>query len=105
MYLDKYDLSGRTAFVTGGGRGIGLASAAALIEAGAKVVISDIDPRCSRGQGRTRCHGHAVDTVVLDVADPAAVARAAAEANARHGAVDILSPMPASPGPTPAARI
>ena len=29
MYLKKYDLSGRTAFITGGGRGIGLATAAA----------------------------------------------------------------------------
>jgi len=91
MYLDKYDLSGRTAFVTGGGRGIGLASAAALIEAGAKVVISDIDPRVlEEGRAELAAYGHAVDTVVLDVADPALVARAAAEANARHGAVDIL---------------
>lgn len=34
MYLQKYDLSGRTAFITGGDRGIGLAAAPALLEAG-----------------------------------------------------------------------
>ena len=44
MYLAKYKLDGQTAFVTGGGRGIGLASAEALLEAGAAVVISDHDP-------------------------------------------------------------
>jgi NAD(P)-dependent dehydrogenase (short-subunit alcohol dehydrogenase family) len=91
MYLDKYDLAGRTAFVTGGGRGIGLASAAALLEAGATVVISDIDPHVlEAGRAELAAAGHAVEAVVLDVADAAAVARVAAETNARHGAVDIL---------------
>lgn len=38
------DLRGRRAFVTGGGRGIGAAIAARLVEAGADVTIGDIDP-------------------------------------------------------------
>jgi hypothetical protein len=42
MYLNKYD-SGRTAFVTGDSRGIGSCLAEALLEAGAGVVVSDID--------------------------------------------------------------
>ena len=44
MYLEKFDLSGRVAVVTGGGRGIGLACSQALAEAGARIVIADIDP-------------------------------------------------------------
>ena len=35
MYLQKYDLKGRTAVVTGAGQGIGFACAQALGEAGA----------------------------------------------------------------------
>ena len=44
MYREKYDLSGRVAVVTGGGQGIGLASAQALGEAGAKVIVAELLP-------------------------------------------------------------
>jgi NAD(P)-dependent dehydrogenase (short-subunit alcohol dehydrogenase family) len=44
MYLEKYDLKGRVAAVTGGGQGIGLACAQALGEAGARVVVLDLLP-------------------------------------------------------------
>ena len=90
MYLEKYDLSGRTAFITGGGRGIGLAAAEALLEAGARVVISDVDRRCSTRGGRGWTGTGRRRGGRLDVADPDAVGKVAAELNARHGAVDIL---------------
>ena len=91
MYLGKYDLTGQTAFITGGGRGIGLASAMALAEAGAKVIVSDIDPAVlEEGRAALAAAGYEADAVVLDVTDADAVGRAAAEANDRHGAVDIL---------------
>ncbi len=91
MYLQKYDLKGRTAFITGGGRGIGLAAAAALLEAGAGVVISDVSAEVlEQGRSALAGKGWEIDAVQLDVTDSAAVERAAEEANARHGAVDIL---------------
>lgn len=41
MYLQKYNLAGHAAFVTGGGRGIGLCAAEALLDAGARVAGAD----------------------------------------------------------------
>ncbi|WP_062210316.1 SDR family NAD(P)-dependent oxidoreductase [Aureimonas sp. AU12] len=91
MYKDKYDLTGRAAFITGGGRGIGLSAAEALLECGATVVLSDRDPAVlEAGRAELEAKGWRVDTVPLDVTDSAAVARAAAAANERHGAIDIL---------------
>ena len=64
MYLQKSGLNGRTAFITGGARGIGLATAQALAEAGAKVIISDMNAETlaegsatlkSRGYAAARC--------------------------------------------------
>jgi len=42
------DLSGRRAFVTGGGKGIGAAIARRLVEVGAIVTIGDIDAGAAR---------------------------------------------------------
>lgn len=91
MYLEKFRLDGRTAFITGGGRGIGLASAEALAEAGASIVIADHNPEVlSSGHSVLERKGYQADAVLLDVTRPADVTRAAAEANAKHGGVDIL---------------
>ncbi len=91
MYLEKYDLSGRVAVVTGGGQGIGLACASALAEAGAKVVIAEIDAEAAAaGQATLAEAGHEADTVALDVTKPDQATAAADALVERHGAVDIL---------------
>lgn len=87
MYLDKLRLDGRTAFVTGGGQGIGLCCAEALAEAGASVTISDRDEALlSRAVETLAARGYAADAVALDVTDSAAVTQVAD----RLGAVDVL---------------
>jgi NAD(P)-dependent dehydrogenase (short-subunit alcohol dehydrogenase family) len=91
MFLERFRLDGKTAFITGGGRGIGLSTAEALTEAGAKVIISDLDPKVlAAGREQLKQKGYAVEAVELDVTDSKAVAVAAKAANERHGAVDIL---------------
>ncbi|HQT60431.1 MAG TPA: SDR family oxidoreductase [Acidiphilium sp.] len=91
MYLEKYDLKGRNAVVTGGGRAIGLACSTALAEAGAHVIIADRDANvCEEGKAELAKLGHTAESVVLDVTDPEAVNAAADALNARLGAIDIL---------------
>ena len=90
MYLKKFDLAGQSAFVTGGGRGIGLCAAEALLEAGARVVISDIDASLLQSAKAALAGKGEVEAVVLDITDSDAVAAAAREANARFGSIDIL---------------
>lgn len=91
MYLEKFRLDGRTAFITGGARGIGLATAEAFAEAGAKVIIADINAdTLAEGTAALLEKGYAVKSTVLDVRDSAACTRAAEETNRDDGPVDIL---------------
>ena len=91
MYLEKFKLSGKTAFITGGGQGIGLACAEALAEAGAKVIIGDRDSKVADSAKATlKAKGFDVETAVMDVTDTGRVAEVANDLVARHGKVDIL---------------
>ncbi len=90
-YLDKYDLSGRTAVVTGGGRGIGYACAEALAQAGARIVLLERDEAAVRDAAAALADAGAdVSWRLVDVTDPAALEACAAEVERTVGAVDIL---------------
>lgn len=91
MYREKSDLSGQVAVITGGGRGIGLASAEALAEAGARIVIGEIDPETGATAVETlRAKGYDAEASVLDVTKPAMVNAFADRVMASHGRVDVL---------------
>lgn len=90
MYLQKFDLSGRRAVVTGGAQGIGAACADALAEAGASVVIADLDLALAEEKSATiKAAGGMAEARHLDVTDSATV-EALAEALEAAGGTDIL---------------
>src|SRR6201991_4663400 len=91
MYLEKFRLDRKTALVTGGGQGIGLACAEALAEAGARVVIADRDASIA---GEASAHltgkGYQAEVAIMDVTDSRRVTEVADELVARYGRVDVL---------------
>ncbi len=87
-------LSGKVAWITGGGSGIGLAGAIELAKAGCRVVISGRDAaKLDAALAQASSQGApaaSISAAPLDVADPAAVARVAKSIQAGHGRVDVL---------------
>jgi len=84
------DVSGKTAFITGGADGIGLGIARALVRAGANVVIADIrEDALARAKADLAADAQ-VETVQLDVTDRAGFVRAADAAEARFGKIHML---------------
>ncbi|MGD9562911.1 MAG: 3-oxoacyl-ACP reductase FabG [Pyrinomonadaceae bacterium] len=88
---ELFDLTGRTAIVTGGSRGIGKEMAEALAEAGANLML------CARRRewldetvNEFAVHGYAVEGMVCDVTNPDEVQAVVDETVAKFGAVDIL---------------
>jgi NADP-dependent 3-hydroxy acid dehydrogenase YdfG len=84
-------LSGKVAWITGAGTGIGLAGARALAQAGAAVVMSGRRPQVLEAEAaKIRAEGGSAEVAVLDVSDAAAVKRVADGVLSKHGRIDIL---------------
>ena len=83
-------LSGKVAWITGGGSGIGLAGAIELVKAGAHVVISGRTAGTNASALSELKKSGSAEATLLDVSDKKAVAAAAADIEKRHGHIDIL---------------
>ncbi|WP_237152899.1 SDR family oxidoreductase [Oryzibacter oryziterrae] len=86
-----FDLSGRIALITGSSKGIGLAVARGLAEAGATVVLNGRDRSALEAAGATlKAAGHTVHLSSFDVTDMAAVQAGVAAIEADVGPIEIL---------------
>ena len=91
MAKDRFDLTGRTALVTGAYRGLGYAIAQGLAESGATVVLNGrkAEPLASAAKTLTGA-GLRAFTSLFDVTDGEAVREAVATIAREHGSLDIL---------------
>jgi 2-dehydro-3-deoxy-D-gluconate 5-dehydrogenase len=88
MPLDLFSLEGRTALITGGNGGLGLAMAEGLKQNGARVVATGRDPKKNAAIGQRL---HAPDVVYeMDVYDESSVELTVAKVMDRFGGVNIL---------------
>ncbi|EWS82072.1 3-oxoacyl-ACP reductase [Brachybacterium phenoliresistens] len=87
-----FDLTGRTALVTGGAKGLGLAMARALAEHGADIVLADIDDAVGEKAAAELAESAGVRTGYrhVDVTSPDAVDAVVADVVAEFGGIHIL---------------
>lgn len=91
MSIKLFDLSGKTALVTGSSRGLGRAFADGLASAGARVVLNGVDGgRLETAAAEMRAAGHDVLTAAFDVTDEAAIVAAFQALDDEGVHIDIL---------------
>jgi 7-alpha-hydroxysteroid dehydrogenase len=91
MILDRFKLTDQVAVVTGAGRGIGAATAVALAEAGADVVIaSRTESQLKEVASRVSDAGRRAFPVPVDLSSPEAAAALAATAVSEFGRLDLV---------------
>ena len=86
-----FDLSGRTALVTGSSRGLGHAIAEGFAQAGARLVLNGVDAaRLAQSVAALRAKGHDVVEAAFDVTDEAAIQASFARLDDAGVEIDIL---------------
>jgi len=90
MTQDTLAFAGKTILVSGGSRGIGYATAAAFLDAGANVAICGIDAAHLREAAETLADRGAVAVTQADVSRYADVQRWVEETAARFGGIDVV---------------
>ena len=89
--MKLFDLSGKTAIVTGGGKGVGRQLAQGLAEAGANIVVCARKPeRCEEAAAELEQLGVRALGLGCDVRDPEQVQEVVARTTADFGGIDIL---------------
>jgi len=86
--MNRLDFDGRTAVITGGAAGIGLAIAQRLVASGGTVSLWDKDPSALKNAQSVL--GKATETCVVDVAEVASVDAAAKATSSALGRIDAL---------------
>jgi NAD(P)-dependent dehydrogenase (short-subunit alcohol dehydrogenase family) len=90
-YMSRFRLDGRVAVVTGAASGLGRAIAAGLADAGAALVVSDVNGDALRDLARSLTdEGHVVVPVTADVSDQGQVDRLISEACQVNGTLDAV---------------
>jgi NAD(P)-dependent dehydrogenase (short-subunit alcohol dehydrogenase family) len=88
--MDLFDLTGKTALVTGGTRGIGIMMARGLLQAGARVYISSRKPdACAAAEAELKQYGQ-VQAIAADLSADGECVRLATEVRSREQALHIL---------------
>ncbi len=86
--MNKIDLAGQTAVVTGGAQGLGLAIARRIAASGARVCLWDVNGKELAAAAASI--GQSASSVVVDITDADAVIQAVAKAEEEAGPISIL---------------
>src|ERR1700691_2475353 len=88
---ERFDFSGRSVLVTGGGKGIGKVYVEEFAKAGARVAAADIDVEAAKGVAESLTKAN-LETIAfgVDIADEASVKAMIAAVLERYGTIDVL---------------